>query len=209
MASADPQARIAVLERALNAAQRELNSTSHELHWAQLTIQKKDAVIRLLEERLRKQRIGQLGPPSETLSDLQLELLVEQEPSASREEVEAESWREPLAEPRKRQSHPGRKPLPEALPRIEEVIPCKANCSGCGVNVRLTQVARSERLVGRVDRIQVAGWTRMNRMSHRRCLPEAVGRPPAKAFSNTSRSSLSSTFMRIQFGRGRLLKPAT
>src|SRR5580698_4538665 len=77
------------------------------------------------------------------------------------------------------------------------------------VNVRLTQVAHSERLVGRVDRIQVAGWTRMNRMSHRRCLPEAVGRPPAKAFSNTSRSSLSSTFMRIQFGRGRLLKPAT
>ena len=137
MASADPQARIAVLERALNAAQRELNSTSHELHWAQLTIQKKDAVIRLLEERLRRQRIGFLGPPSETLSDLQLELLVEQEPSASREEVEAESRREPMAEPRKRRPHPGRKPLPESLPRVEQVIPCNASCADCGGETKL------------------------------------------------------------------------
>ncbi len=38
-------------------------------------------MIRLLEERLRRQRIGFLGPASETLSDLQLELLVEEEPS--------------------------------------------------------------------------------------------------------------------------------
>jgi hypothetical protein len=68
MASADPQARIAMLERALDSAQHELRSTSHELHWAQLTIQKKDAVIRLLEERLRKQRIGFLGPPSENFT---------------------------------------------------------------------------------------------------------------------------------------------
>ncbi len=63
MAAADARARIEMLERAL--------------HWAQLTIQKKDAEIRLLEERLRKQRIGFLGPSSETLSDLQLELLAE------------------------------------------------------------------------------------------------------------------------------------
>ena len=77
MAAADPQVRIETLERAL--------------HWAQLTIQKKDAEIQLLQERLRKQRIGFLGPASETLSDLQLELLVEQEPSTTREEVEAEA----------------------------------------------------------------------------------------------------------------------
>src|SRR5271169_2153314 len=112
MAASDPQARIAMLEQTLAAAQRELNSTSHELHWAHLTIQKKDAVIRLLEERLRKQRIGFLGPASETLSDLQLELLIEQEPSTTREEVEAESQREPLGERRERKPHPGRKRLP-------------------------------------------------------------------------------------------------
>src|SRR5271156_2568732 len=107
MAAADPQMRIETLERAL--------------HWAQLTIQKKDAEIQQLQERLRKQRIGFLGPASETLNDLQLELLVEQEPPTTREEVEAEARREPTAEPRKRKPHPGRKPLPDDLPRREEV----------------------------------------------------------------------------------------
>src|SRR5580692_8957409 len=83
MAAADPQVRIETLERAL--------------HWAQLTIQKRDAEIQLLQERLRKQRIGFLGPASETLSGLQLELLTEEEPGATREEVEAESRREPIS----------------------------------------------------------------------------------------------------------------
>src|SRR6202167_5203685 len=125
MAAADPQARIATLEAALRTASR-------ELHWAQFTIQKKEAEIQHLLERLRKQRVGFLGPASETLRDLQLELLVEQEPSTTREEVEAETRREPIAEPRERKPHPGRKPLPEKLPRIEEVIACDASCARCG-----------------------------------------------------------------------------
>jgi transposase len=75
MTPTDPQARIAVLER--------------ELQWAQLKIQ-------VLEERLRQQRIKMLGPRSETLSDLQLELLAEEEPGVTREEVEVESRREPI-----------------------------------------------------------------------------------------------------------------
>src|SRR5437660_4980368 len=100
MAAADPQVRIATLEAALRSASR-------ELHWANVTIQKKDAEIQLLQERLRKQRIGFLGSSSETLSDLQLELLVEEEPSATREKVEAESRREPIstAPPRERKPH--------------------------------------------------------------------------------------------------------
>ena len=60
-----------------------------ELRWAQLRIQ-------VLEERLRQQRIRMLGPGSETLSDLQLELLAEEEPGASADEVAAESRREPI-----------------------------------------------------------------------------------------------------------------
>ena len=55
MAAADPQGRIATLEMALR-------TSSRELHWAQLTIQKKDAVIQQLLERLAyKQRVGFLG----------------------------------------------------------------------------------------------------------------------------------------------------
>ena len=45
-----------------------------QLHWAQLKIQ-------ALEEELRQQRIAKLGPKSESLSNLQLELLCEEEPS--------------------------------------------------------------------------------------------------------------------------------
>ena len=57
--ASDPQLLIANLQR--------------ELAWAHLKIQS-------LQEELRQQRIKALGPRSETLSDLQLELLTEEEP---------------------------------------------------------------------------------------------------------------------------------
>jgi transposase len=151
MAAADPQMRIETLERAL--------------HWAQLTIQKKEAEIQQLLERLRKQRVGFLGPASETLSDLQLELLVEQEPSTTREEVEAESQREPIAERRERKLHPGRKPLPENLPRIEEVIACEANCAHCGEPTKLIGYDSSEVL----DREPAKWFVRVTKREKRAC----------------------------------------
>src|SRR5580658_3806979 len=153
MAAADPQVRIEMLERAL--------------HWAQLTIQKKDAEIHLLQERLRRQRIGFLGPASETLSDLQLELLAEQEPGVTGEEVEAESRREPIvtAPPRKRKPHPGRKPLPESLPRVEEVIACEANCAHCGGETRVIGYDRSEVL----DREPAKWFVRVTKREKRSC----------------------------------------
>ena len=117
MTASDPQLRIANLER--------------ELKWAQLKIQS-------LEERWRQHLIQRYGPKSETLSNLQLDLL-EQEPGVTRDEVEAEAQRPPMGEPlppkttRERKRHPGRKPLPETLPRIERVIACAdANCKACG-----------------------------------------------------------------------------
>jgi transposase len=140
MAVLDPQARIAMLERVLQSANR-------ELEWANLTIQKREAQIRALEERLRRQRIQVLGPHSETLSDLQLELLAEVEPSATGEEVDAEARREPL--PQKpspeRKPHPGRRPLPANLPRIEQVIRCgDANCKTCGAETSVIGYDESE-----------------------------------------------------------------
>jgi len=160
MAAADPQVRIETLEAALRTASR-------ELHWANLTIQKKDAVIHLLQERLRKQRIGFLGPLSETLSDLQLELLTEEEPGATREEVEAESRREPIptAPPRKRKPHPGRRALPEHLPRVEEVIACAANCAHCGGETRLIGYDWSEVL----DREPAKWFVRVSKREKRSC----------------------------------------
>jgi transposase len=146
MAAANPQVRIEMLER--------------ELKWAHLK-------IHMLEERLRKQRIGFLGPSSETLSDLQLELLVEEEPSATREEVEAESRREPIAAapPRQRKPHPGRKPLPDNLPRVEEVIACEANCAHCGGETRVIGYDSSEVL----DREPAKWFVRVTKREKRSC----------------------------------------
>jgi transposase len=163
MAAADPQMRIEMLERALQ--------------WAQLTIQKKDAEIHLLQERLRKQRIGFLGPSSETLSDLQLELLAEEEPSTTREEVEAESRREPIstAQPCERKPHPGRKPLPESLPRVEEVVTCEANCTHCGGETRVIGYDSSEVL----DREPAKWFVRVTKREKRSCGKcSAIRMPP-------------------------------
>jgi transposase len=129
----DPQVRVAVLER--------------ELQWAQLTIQKRDVQIRLLEERLRQQRIQFLGPRSETLSNLQLELLTEQEPSTTCDEVEAEAKRGLLPAKKERKPHPGRRPLPANLPREEEVVLCRdANCKSCGEQTAVIGYDESELL---------------------------------------------------------------
>ena len=173
MAAADPQVRIATLEGALRSASR-------ELQWTNLTIQKKDAEIQLLQERLRKQRIGFLGPSSETLSDLQLELLTEEESSATREEVEAESQREPIltAPPRKRKPHPGRKPLPGSLPRIEEVIACEANCKHCGGETRVIGYDWSEVL----DREPAKWFVRVTKREKRSCRKcSAIQMPPLES----------------------------
>jgi transposase len=124
----DPQLRIAHLER--------------ELQWAQLKIQ-------VLEERLRKQRILMFGPKSETLSNLQLELLAEEEPSVTADEIEAEAAREAVikAPVRERKTHPGRERLPENLPRVEKVITCEErNCIACGKETIVIGYDQSEQL---------------------------------------------------------------
>jgi transposase len=98
--------------------------------------------IKVLEERLRLDRIARYGKRSETLSDLQLQLL-DLEPGASSEEVEAESEREPLqpqtpqgkSASELRRRHPGRQELPSHLERVVEIVACtpeQCNCGRCG-----------------------------------------------------------------------------
>jgi len=109
-----------------------------QLHWAQLKIQ-------ALEEELRQRRIQQLGPHSETLSHLQLRLLADEEPGTTCDEVAAEARREPLT--RERKPHPGRKPLPEDLPRVTHLIGCESTtCTTCGEPTALIGYDESEQL---------------------------------------------------------------
>jgi len=128
VSAADPQLRIAQLER--------------DLHWAHLKIQ-------VLEERLRQQRIHLLGPRSETLSDLQLELLADEEPGVTADEVAAEGQREPIRkEPRReRKPHPGRVRLPANLSRVEQVVHCEdKTCALCGRETAVIGYDESEQL---------------------------------------------------------------
>ncbi len=152
MTASDPQLRIANLERELHGSQR-------ELHWAQLKIQS-------LEERWRQHLIKLYGAKSETLSNLQLDLL-EEEPSVTRDEVEAEASRPPLPPKttRERKPHPGRKPLPENLPRVENVMACDANCKTCGGATSLIGYDESE-----VLDVEPAHWfVRVTKREKRAC----------------------------------------
>jgi transposase len=115
--------------------EQQLDAQTRELDYARLK-------IRVLEERLRKQRIEKYGKRSETLSDLQLELL-DLEPGVSSEEVEAESESDPLTTPdedkpqdqpknKPRRKHPGRNELPSHLKRVDEIVACTAEQCVCG-----------------------------------------------------------------------------
>ena len=113
--------------------EKQVESQKRELEYSRLKIQ-------VLEERLRQQRIARYGPGSEKLSNLQLELL-EEEATLSRDEVQAESERDPVAPPpapsgkKPREPHPGRQTLPAHLPRVEKVVACppaQCVCASCG-----------------------------------------------------------------------------
>ena len=109
--------------------------------------------IHALEERLRLERIAKYGKRSETLSDLQLELLG-LEPGVSSEEVAAESEREPITAnqsageadqeqkpaTKPHRKHPGRNELPAHLRRVEQIVACTREQCLCGQCGKQTQV---------------------------------------------------------------------
>ena len=154
------------------AYQLRVETLQRELHWAHLKIQ-------MLEERWRQHLIKMYGPRSETLSSLQLELL-EEEPSATRDEVEAEARREPVtrAPERARKPHPGRKPLPDTLPRVEQVIAClDRNCTACGEPTALIGYDESEVLDVEPARYLVR-VTKREKRACRRCQNATVVAAP-------------------------------
>jgi transposase len=135
------------LRQQLDAQAKLAQSAEQELEYARLK-------IRVLEERLRLERIAKFGKHSETLSDLQLELL-DLEPCVSGEEVAAESQREPIAPPKEDRpdetpagktqdkplrKHPGRQALPAHLERLEHIVACTAEQCACGQCGHETQV---------------------------------------------------------------------
>ena len=138
------------LPTTLLEAQALIAQLQQKLQWSEL---QRSA----LEEQLRLRRIEKYGAGSEKLSNLQLELL-EEEPSVSQAEVEAESERPPLNGETievviygkgKAKKHPGRQTLPPHLPRVEQVIACpteQCRCSVCGQEKLIIGYEESEQL---------------------------------------------------------------
>jgi transposase len=131
-----------------------IRTLEHQVSQRDYELMRANLVIQSLQEQLRLERVKFLGPKSETLSDLQLRLLIEDEPSVTLDEVEAEAKRETLVEgtlppagQKRKRPHPGRQRLPEQLPRVEEVIACREQqCRQCGNEMAVIGYDESELL---------------------------------------------------------------
>ena len=125
---------------------REINAQLHrQLAVKDQALAMAEMKVVALQEQLRLARIAKYGNRSETLSDLQLELL-DLEPGVSSDEVAVESERGPLAGPehgrqsestdkpkdKPRRKHPGRQKLPSHLARVEQIVACSAEQCACG-----------------------------------------------------------------------------
>lgn len=130
----------------------------------------------LLRQTVRLLQLEKYGPHSEKLSDQQLQLL-DQEPSVTAAEVQAEAERGslPQARPQRKPNagHPGREPLPAHLERREVIVPCSPEqkcCLHCGQERPVIGYEVTEELD--VDPVHyfVQVIKREKRASH--CLPE-------------------------------------
>lgn len=153
----DPAAAIITqLQQQLDAQTKQCAAQSEQLARREQALALAELKIQVLEERLRLERIAKYGKRSETLSDLQLELL-DLEPGVSSDEVEAESEREPIAalaaQPeqqaaeKSRRKHPGRQTLPAHLERVDEIIACAVDdchCGQCGKETKIIGYEETE-----------------------------------------------------------------
>jgi transposase len=155
------------LHRDLTITHQELSAKNQQLAWAELRVQQ-------LEAKLREERIKRFGPASETLSDLQLELLME-EPSVTADEVQREAEQPPVPEPPKRERKPhGRSPLPRHLRREEVKIACSPDacqCAECGAETVVIGYDESEQL----HKIPAQYFVRVTKREKRACRACAQG----------------------------------
>ena len=161
-----PEVRIAHLETELRRTDSELRRTGLQLQLANMLIAK-------LQLELRRERIIRLGPTSEKLSDLQMELL-HLEPSITADEVNAEAARpvfaatQPEQETKTRKAHPGRQTLSESLPRTVVTAECPAEdrvCGCCGKETSVIGYDESEEL----DKEPAKYFVRVTRREKRAC----------------------------------------
>jgi transposase len=137
------------LQQNVEAKEQALSDKDAELARSRQALAAAEAIIQQLKEALRLERIRKYGKQSETLSDLQLELL-DREPAVSSEEIASGPLSEEQQEhnalsgaqrqQKKRKPDPGRNELPAHLERIEEIVACAAEQCTCGKCGRETQV---------------------------------------------------------------------
>lgn len=142
------QQKVETKDQVISEKDQVISEKDAQLARSQQALSAADSVIRQLKDALRMERIRKYGKRSETLSDLQLQLL-DLEPAVSSDEIEAESQRDPIGEApqeeqnasspaqqqqqqKTRKPHPGRNELPAHLERVEEVIACTAEQCACG-----------------------------------------------------------------------------
>jgi transposase len=175
-----PAALFATLSGTVASYEKQFDTTRSELQYARLKIQ-------VLEEHLRLRRIAKYGPGSEKLSNLQL-VMLEEEPGVSRQEVTAESEREPLSpaseeKARQRRPHPGRQTLPADLPRVEKVSACTPKQCVCGNCGKETVVIGYE--VSEVLQVKPAEYyvevTKREKRACKRCEEQGVEAAPLPA----------------------------
>src|ERR1035437_2251777 len=148
---------LAQLKEKVTTQEQALSEKDAQLMRAQQALTLSELKIQKLVEELRLERIKRYGKQSETLSDLQLQLL-DLEPAVSSEEVAAESQRGPLPDAaesnnatdkqrRTRQLHPGRNELPAHLERVDKLIPsapAQCTCGKCGGDTKVIGYEVSE-----------------------------------------------------------------
>ena len=174
------------LRQKVEAKDAELARRDQALHAAEL-------IIEQLKEALRLERIKKYGKPSETLSDLQLELL-DREPAVSSDEIETEVAAGPLPEAgqnnsgerttrRRNKQHPGRNELPAHLERIEEIVVCAAGqcrCGKCGAETRVIGYKEAE-VLGMKPAMRFVRVIKREKRACPHCVEHGVATAPAPA----------------------------